>query len=309
MMGQPSHLRAVARFLAQGLRSRRQEPAGRGAVPRRRLAVESESIVADPERVAAFLRVTDGERTPRFLAEGLLPPTFSALWETALALELLTLARVPLPSGGLVHLESEMVSLRPLRAGAQVRCRAELDRADAEPRGLRLTVVSRNWNAVGQLCSENTMVMLARGAEGGRAGGHAGAAEPGPAEGEPAWSELCAWDLRANHGRRYARVSGDFNPIHLWGWSSRLLGFRGPILHGFCTEALVAHALVERRLGGDPGALRRLQIAFRAPLSLPARVRLQVQDGTTGGRFRLVAADGSGKRPYAEGSYVGVGGA
>jgi hypothetical protein len=306
-MGQPSHLRAVARFLAQGIRSRRKEPAERGAVPRRRLAVESESIVADPERVAAFLRVTDGERTRRFLDEGLVPPTFPALWETALALELLTLARVPLPSGGLVHLESEMLSLRPLRVGAQVRCRAELDRADAEPRGLRLTVVSRNWNAVGQLCSENTMVMLARGVETGEAGARGEAGQPDAWEAEAAWRELCDWDLRANHGRRYARVSGDYNPIHLWGWSSKLLGFRGPILHGFCTEALVAHALIERRLGGDPGALRRLRIAFRAPLSLPARVRLQVHEGTTGGRFRLVAADASGKRPYAEGSYVGAG--
>jgi hypothetical protein len=36
-------------------------------------------------------------------------------------------------------------------------------------------------------------------------------------------------------GRLYARLSGDYNPIHLWPWSARLLGFKRPIIHGMHT--------------------------------------------------------------------------
>ena len=86
------------------------------------------------------------------------------------------------------------------------------------------------------------------------------------------------------------------------------MGFEGPILHGYCTEALVAHSLVERFTGGDPTLLRRLRIIFRSPLPLPARVRLLCAPaaGAGAGRFRVVdAVQAPGSRPYAEGEWVG----
>ena len=51
-----------------------------------------------------------------------------------------------------------------------------------------------------------------------------------PADG---WGELARWELPAGAGRRYARVSGDYNPIHLWALTARPFGFRAPILHGY----------------------------------------------------------------------------
>jgi acyl dehydratase len=39
--------------------------------------------------------------------------------------------------------------------------------------------------------------------------------------------------------RSYARLSGDYNPIHLFTWSARLFGFKQPIIHGMWTKARV----------------------------------------------------------------------
>ena len=101
----------------------------------------------------------------------------------------------------------------------------------------------------------------------------------------------------------WASVSGDWNPIHLWSWTARPFGFRRPILHGFCTEAMVAHALIRHRLGGDPAALRRLRIAFRAPLPLPASVRLLTGEGIGSRWFRVAELDG--EKVFAEGTWAG----
>jgi acyl dehydratase len=112
-----------------------------------------------------------------------------------------------------------------------------------------------------------------------------------------------SWVLGGGAGRRFARASGDYNPIHLWGWTARPFGFKRPILHGFCTAAMTAHALVEGPLGGDPTALRRLRIAFRAPLPLPAHARLWVGEAAGQRWFRVT--DDPGDTLFAQGNWAG----
>lgn len=298
-MREPSHLRAALQLALRSLRAR-GEAAGPGVVPRRRPAVERRGIEIDPKRVEAYRRLTGGGGPTSTL-----PPTYPALWGTALALELLALDEIPLPSRGVLHLESELLHLRPLHADDRPRCRVELDRVDEHPQGLRLTLVSRTWSGGGQLCVQDTAVLLAR--LGDAPGGPSPREEASPdGDGPEEWSEAASWTLEGGLGRRYARVSGDFNPIHLWSWTSRPFGFRRPILHGYCLQAMVAAALVETRLGGDPAALRRLQIAFRAPLLLPSRVSLRVapKDSGAGGYFCVEREEG-GRRPVAEGEFTG----
>jgi hypothetical protein len=70
------------------------------------------------------------------------------------------------------------------------------------------------------------------------------------------------WALPQDAGRRYAALSGDWNPIHLWGWSARLFGLRQPIIHGAHSMAR-AQAELER-LGGRPLQTLALDPAARA---------------------------------------------
>lgn len=56
---------------------------------------------------------------------------------------------------------------------------------------------------------------------------------------------LLQWPTDTALARRYAALSGDWNPIHLWDWSARLLGQRQAILHGMASAALLEARLVQ----------------------------------------------------------------
>ena len=294
-MSGAEHLRAMARLVVRGLRERPSGAPG-AASPRRRLAVEK-TVTVDPARIRRYLRATDGGGIGAFESrDAIVPPLFGATWSATAALELLGQIDPPLPLGGFIHLEEEVLPVRPVRPGERVRFRMELDRVERTPRGTRLTLIARTWNPAGVLCAQSTSVILARGRD----------PRPAPPSERPprveeteTWSEVEAWDLASRAGRRYALASGDYNPIHLWGVTARPFGFRRPILHGFCTAAHVAHALIRRLLDGDARALRRLQVSFRAPVLLPARIRLLTADGAPH-RFRVT--DAGGVVVFAEGS-------
>lgn len=66
---------------------------------------------------------------------------------------------------------------------------------------------------------------------------------------------------------RYAGASGDFNPIHIDREFATSVGLPDAILHGLYVMSLVARAATEEA-GGDPGALKRLSVQFRA-MSFP----------------------------------------
>lgn len=296
----------MMRLVARGVQARGAaadwEPGG----PRRKAAAERGDIRVDPTRLRAYARATAGEGIAAFRDGRMAPPFYSATWELGLVLEMLAGLDNPLPLGPMVHVSTDTLWARPIPSGAAVRCRVELERVERVRRGLRLTVLARNWLGAGQLCCQGTSVFMLR----TRAPRDAAPRDPEPprpaggAAPADGWAELARWELSAGAGRRYARVSGDYNPIHLWPWTARPFGFRAPILHGFATAARAAHGLIEQRLDGDPAALRRMRAAFRAPLPLPSTAALLVHDDGPERWFR-VAAPGEGA-VYAEGTYGGA---
>jgi acyl dehydratase len=304
MSNRPSPLRSMLRLVARGVQARSAAPVPDVAAPRRRAACERADIRIERAHVRAYARATGGDGVPAFFdARPVTPPFYCATWETALALEMFAGLERPLPLGAIVHVSTEMVWARPLPP-EPVRCRVELDRVERTPRGLRLTVLSRNWLGAGQLCSQGTSVFMVRTKDDPSRPSSPPRTEPeAPIVDDGAWTELERWPLSGAAGRRYARVSGDYNPIHLWPWTARPFGFRAPILHGYATAARTAHALIAQRLRGDPAALRRMRIAFRAPLPLPCTAALQVRDDGGEHRFRVASPDGS--TVYAEGTYGG----
>lgn len=301
----PSHVASMLRLAARGVRSRGAAPALDATSPRRKAACERAEIRIDPTHVRDYARATGGDAVPAFFeAQPVTPPFYCATWETAQALEMFAGLEAPLPLGAVVHVSTEMVWARPLPPGDPIRCRVELDRVERTPRGLKLTVLSRNWMGAGQLCCQGTSVFMikTRTPRDGESPRSQRPADAAPDEG--GWTELARWPLAAGAGRRYARVSGDYNPIHLWPWTARPFGFRAPILHGYALAARTAHTLVAQRLRGEPAALRRMRIAFRAPLPLPSTAVLLIDEAASEHRFRVAAPDGT--TVYAEGTYGGA---
>jgi hypothetical protein len=109
--------------------------------------------------------------------------------------------------------------------------------------------------------------------------------------------ELAFFRLGPKAGLDFAKLTGDFNPVH-WvpGWA-RAFGFRNVILHGFGTLARAIEALNRGLFAGDVDALAEIDVRFTRPLVLPARVGVYVR-GTS-----VWVGDAPGGPAYLEGTF------
>lgn len=108
----------------------------------------------------------------------------------------------------------------------------------------------------------------------------------------PERNVVSGWFVALDAGRRYAALSGDWNPIHLWPWSARLMGMQRPIIHGMHTVAM-ACALRQRSTNLEPV---QLSCRFRSPVQLGSNVSLLTGPGSSA--FAVV----SGQRISVDGS-------
>jgi acyl dehydratase len=96
-------------------------------------------------------------------------------------------------------------------------------------------------------------------------------------------SELTRWKAPADIGRRYARVSGDYNPIHLSTLSAKLFGFPQAIAHGLWNKARALAALGQHL----PAANIEIAVEFKKPVRLPGEVTLLSSGPQASGELQL----------------------
>jgi hypothetical protein len=84
----------------------------------------------------------------------------------------------------------------------------------------------------------------------------------------------------ADVGRKYAGVSGDFNPIHLTRWTAKLMGFKQAIAHGMYSKALCLSAVIKQEMQNNKWVLAQTPMQFSTqfmqPIYLPTRCELIV---------------------------------
>ncbi|UCE09875.1 MAG: MaoC family dehydratase N-terminal domain-containing protein [Candidatus Thorarchaeota archaeon] len=101
--------------------------------------------------------------------------------------------------------------------------------------------------------------------------------------------------VSADQGKRYAKASGDLNPLHTDDEVGRRLGFPGAILHGLCTLAMSTQTIVDSVLDGDPTGLRFLSARFSNPVfmgeTLTTRVYADAPTEEGFDSFRFLAVD------------------
>lgn len=110
--------------------------------------------------------------------------------------------------------------------------------------------------------------------------------------------ELARFRLGPDAGLDFAKLTGDFNPVHWVPRWAKAFGFRSTILHGFGTMARAIEGLNRARFAGDTQALRELDVRFTRPLTLPAKVGLYMKDN------RLWVGDAPGGPAYLEGTFT-----
>ncbi len=109
--------------------------------------------------------------------------------------------------------------------------------------------------------------------------------------------EIAYLRLPQDAGLDFAKLTGDFNPIHWVPAYARASGFRGVILHGFSTLARAIEALNRGVFAGRPGALRDIDVRFTKPLVLPAKVGVYVEGQS------IFVGDAQGGPAYLAGTF------
>jgi acyl dehydratase len=234
-----------------------------GALPDTHLA--RKGVEVDPAHLAEYVRVC------RLPLTDALPATYPHMLTFPLQMALMSDRAFPLALPGLVHVRNRIELLRPIGADAMLDLEVWAENYAQHRSGaavdLRATV-----SAGGQEVWRSTSTYLSRGAK---------APEGAPdADIEVPVGDLqrvaATWRIPDDAGRRYAKVSGDVNPIHLSGLTAKAFGFKRAIAHGMWVKARVLGALSGRL----PDAFTA-DVSFRKPLLLPSTVTLSTaqQDG------------------------------
>lgn len=110
---------------------------------------------------------------------------------------------------------------------------------------------------------------------------------------DPVSSEII--EVPESMGRRYARIAGDINPVHVHALLARPFGFRRAIVHGTWT---LARALASAGLPGVPAFT--VEARFRRPVELPSRMLVTRYADGSGRETRLRVSDPSGEHTQLE---------
>jgi len=213
------------------------------------------------------------------------PIAFPHVLATPLHLAMLASDAFPLNLFGVVHVRNRIVQRRPLRLddSGEIRACIEPDNVTLRGQELRLQTDVR---VGGETIWSETSTLLCRMAQQARPSG-----PPARDFTQPPQENVRTETFRipAATGRRYARVSGDFNPIHMADVLARMFGFKRAIAHGMWTLARCAASIGS----GAFAAPCTMDAAFKLPISFPADVALESwsAQGDTG--FALRDANGA----------------
>lgn len=228
------------------------------------LTLTLSDVAVDRDRLAAYDRVCG------FALSEELPATYPHMLAFPLQLGLMTDGSFPFPAIGLVHIYNRIVQHRPVRASERLSLRVSAGPLEPHPRGQQFSLLTEA--RVGdEVVWEEVSTNLRRGGSNSES---AQAPEVPSSEGLPA---SATWKLPGDLGRRYASVSGDYNPIHVHPLSARLFGFPSAIAHGMWTKARCLAALQSQL----PPAFS-VEVAFRKPILLPATVSFVEAPGDSG---------------------------
>jgi acyl dehydratase len=250
---------------------------GGDSVPARGLRLRG--VRPTPDDVAAYAGVCG------FRLGSTLPPTYPHLLGFRLQLALMGDRAFPFEATGLVHVANDIEVLAPVGVGEALDVSVHAQGPRPHPKGRTVDLVTEVTRG-DELVWRSASTYLRRGPGQPDAGTGGSDVRQVPTD-LPA---TAVWRLPADLGRRYAAVSGDRNPIHLWPLTARLFGFPRPIAHGMWTAAASLAAL-EGRL---PRRFR-VAVAFSAPVLLPSTVELATSVQPDGAARVLLRSRRSGR--------------
>ena len=145
----------------------------------------------------------------------------------ALHMYLMSRPEHPFAMLGMVHLHNKIELLKPLEYGTRYEVLVTVGDTRSIPQGREFDVLTEFVEG-GEVVWKSTMTVLSR-----VKGMPKPVNKPAPEAGlNPSQAQYTRIKVPENQGRLYAKVSSDYNPIHLYKQTASLFGFKQAIAHG-----------------------------------------------------------------------------
>ncbi len=209
--------------------------------------------------------------------DGKLPLLYPHVLTSAMHIHALADKQFPVSALGAVHARNHILQHRQVAENEAVDLRCSFSESRVLKAGLEVDVNTRVY-AAGECVWESISAYLFRGGKFGVVG------EPSPLAafdelGEP--TIRAQWHVPPTMGRRYAGITGDYNPIHVSRLLAKAFGFPRDIIHGMWVLAKCLAHLQDL----DFGRRLRLDVAFKGPVFIDSDCFMKGHEIADGYRF------------------------
>lgn len=221
-----------------------------------------------------------------------MPATYPHILAFPLHMELLVSKEFPLPLLGLVHVRNEFTQYRSIGNQEILDIECSIQGPTTVSKGKEFDIITK-VTASGNLVWESVSTNLYR--------CKTEVVEQKKSASNPFSPDtVIDWPVPENTGRRYAKVSGDSNLIHLYAFTAKLFGFQRAIAHGMWSKAKAVAALDEQL----PTGPFKVNVAFKLPVFLPANVQFQYKQNEGAVEFHV--KDNQGEKPHLAGAITAL---
>lgn len=211
--------------------------------------------------------------------DGNLPVLYPHVLTSSMHIHLITDKRFPASALGAVHSRMHIVQRQPIPEALKVDLHCRISGARTLKAGLEADVIT-TVSADGKCLWESLATYIFRGRKFGK---------PGEQHPWASFDELGAptieaqWRVPVDMGKRYAKITGDYNPIHVSKFMAKLFGFKRDIVHGmWCLCRCLAH-LPEFSYEQPV----RIDAAFKGPIFMDSGCTMKGHEIAQGYRFDL----------------------
>ncbi|TQV74662.1 hypothetical protein FLL45_06790 [Aliikangiella marina] len=203
------------------------------AKPGRPVEKKSRQLVFFDKTPTDSLRLISYQKLCQLHSDAYLPITYPHVLSFNAQLSLLVSEAFTLPVIGLVHTRNIICSLKPIPVESCLEINCYLGKSQNMPKGIQTELLTE-VKVDNELMWQSRSFYL-----------YLTTLSAQQVEAKPEFIELpedINWrsehfSVAADIGKQYARISGDFNPIHLSNLTARLFGFKQTIAHGMWLKA------------------------------------------------------------------------
>jgi hypothetical protein len=249
------------------------------------ITVIKKEVTIDKAHLATYQSVCKFQKSDELSA------TYLHILAHTLFMELLTQKEFPFALLGMVHLKNTISYYQRVTSKDKLEIQVSFGEMGVHPKGKVVPIITRIYSK-GKLVYEEVAENLKR-----VSSGESGEKVKARIEDDVLMGGSEIWKLPSNLGRAYAKVSGDFNPIHLFAISAKMFGFQRHIIHGMWTKAR-ALASLEKYIQDKP---YRITAEFKLPLFLPGTVRFTYNTKISSNQIPFEVRDARSLKPHVKG--------